>query len=97
MKSADAYAVSLADTKGNGDFLCPKCGNAISPDDESEDNYSILEPRVDSRGLYELVIRCNKCGSNICLTGFSFLPKVAAASVTRHKCENRKNVFFSHI
>ena len=75
MKHKRVYSLDLTQIKGKGDFSCPQCENAISPDDVSEETYSILEPKVNSRGLNKLIIRCNKCASHIHLTGFSLLLK----------------------
>ena len=41
-----------------------------SPEDESEDVYTILEEKVGNDALEELVIQCNKCSSRIHLIGF---------------------------
>ena len=68
-----AYRIDLTKIDGSGEVLCPRCGTAISPDDVTEEAYSILGTKVDSRGLEELLIRCNRCESQIDLTGFSFL------------------------
>lgn len=59
--------------QGNGDFPCPNCGVTISPEDETEDVYCILETKVNGQALEELVIQCNKCGSKIRLIGFPIL------------------------
>jgi predicted RNA-binding Zn-ribbon protein involved in translation (DUF1610 family) len=75
MKQINAFTLDLTKMKGNGDFPCPHCGTLISPDDCSEETYSILEPKVDEQGLEELIIRCNKCASQLHLTGFSMLQK----------------------
>jgi hypothetical protein len=64
------FTIDLSKIEGKGDFPCPSCGVAISPDDESDDVYSILETKVQGNSLEELVIQCNKCGSKIRLTGF---------------------------
>lgn len=64
------FTIDLVKIEGNGDFPCPNCGIVISPEDESEETYSILETKVRSEYLEELVIQCNKCGSKIRLTGF---------------------------
>ena len=76
MKQLNVYALDLSEMEGNGDFPCPQCENAISPDDESEETYSILEPKVNGNGLEELIIRCNKCESIIHLTGFPLIQKL---------------------
>ena len=73
MKHIHAYKIDLTKIEGNGDFACPRCGNKISPDDQTEAVYSILGSKVNSNGLEEVVIRCNKCSSHIHLTGFSLL------------------------
>jgi len=65
--------LDLTKIDGNGDFPCPKCGVIISPEDETEDVYIILEETVRNDALEEMLIQCNKCGSQIRLTGFSIL------------------------
>ena len=70
MKQPLVYEVDLTKIKGAGDFPCPSCGVVISPEDETEDVYSILETKVKGESLEELVIQCNKCGSKIRLVGF---------------------------
>ncbi len=76
MKQSQLYEMDLTKTGGDGDFQCPGCGAAISPDDCTEEAYSILEAKVNDQGLEELVIRCNKCASELHLTGFSLLQKL---------------------
>jgi DNA-directed RNA polymerase subunit RPC12/RpoP len=68
------YQVNLTEIQGEGDFLCPNCGVVISPEDETENVYRILETKVKGQTLEELVIQCNKCGSKIRLVGF-IIPK----------------------
>jgi hypothetical protein len=65
--------LDLTKIDGNGDFACPKCGVTISPEDETEDVYIILEEKVKDDVLEEMLIQCNKCGCRIRLTGFSVL------------------------
>ncbi len=65
--------LDLTKIDGNGDFPCPNCGVTISPEDESEDVYTILEEKVRNDALEEMLIQCNKCRSQIRLTGFSIL------------------------
>jgi hypothetical protein len=69
-KKASVYKVDLAILEGDGSFDCPKCKVPISPDDESEDNYEILDTKVVNDELSELVISCAKCRSTIKVTGF---------------------------
>jgi DNA-directed RNA polymerase subunit RPC12/RpoP len=64
------YQVDLTTIHGEGDFPCPNCGVVISPEDETENVYRILETKVKGKTLEELVIQCNKCGSKIRLVGF---------------------------
>ena len=63
--------LDLTKIDGNGDFLCPTCRVTISPEDETEDVYTIIEEKVSNDALEELLIQCNACGSQIRLTGFS--------------------------
>lgn len=76
MKQVDVH-VDLTQIEGDGDFPCPGCGAVISPDDSSEEQYSVLESRANRKGLEEVVILCNSCGSHIHLTGFSLLQEIA--------------------
>ena len=77
MKQMQVYVLDLTKIDGSGDFPCPKCGITISPDDNSEKAYSIIEAKVDDQGLEEIIISCNKCTSEIHLTGFSLLKKLS--------------------
>ena len=77
MEQIQAYRLDLTKMDGNGDFSCPRCRNLISPDETTEETYSILEPKVNSHGLDELVICCNICKSHIHLTEFSLLEKLS--------------------
>lgn len=72
-KQGPINELDLTKIDGNGDFPCPNCGITISPEDESEDVYIILEEKVNGEALEELTIQCNKCGSQIRLTGFPAL------------------------
>lgn len=71
MKQFLVYTIDLANLEGEGDFLCPNCGTSISPDDETEDLFSILETKVRKDVLENLLIQCNNCSNKILLTGFS--------------------------
>lgn len=69
-KKDSIYTINLALIEGDGSFPCPKCGMEISPEDETEDNYRIVDTKVVNDELAELVIVCGKCRSAIKLTGF---------------------------
>jgi len=75
VKQPLVYEVDLTKIQGDGDFPCPNCGVVISPEDETEDVYRILETKVRDQALEELVIQCNKCGSKIRLVGF-LIPEI---------------------
>ncbi len=64
------YTVDLTKIDGDGAFPCPKCEAIISPDDETEEIYQIVDTKVEGDNLAELTIVCNKCGSTIRLVGF---------------------------
>jgi hypothetical protein len=55
------------------DFPCQNCGVTISPEDETEELYCILETKVRDQALEELLIQCSKCANQIWLTGFLIL------------------------
>ena len=64
------FKVDLEELEGNGSFACPKCGTMISPEDETENVYTIVDTKVANDELVELVISCSTCGTQIRLTGF---------------------------
>jgi len=70
------HKINLMELEGEGDFLCPCCGTKISPDDETEEVYTVLEPKVRNNMLEGLLIRCNTCSNKILLTGFSALETI---------------------
>ena len=69
-KKGMVYTVNLAEIEGDGSFPCPKCATVISPEDETEKVYKIVDTKLVNDELVELVIMCGNCGSNIQLTGF---------------------------
>jgi ribosomal protein S27AE len=75
MKKEIAYTVDLTKIDGDGAFPCPKCGTVISPDDETDDTYQIVETKVKKDELAELILTCKKCGTAIKLTGFMSGPE----------------------
>ncbi len=70
LKRTVLSTVDLTQIDGDGSFPCPKCGAVISPEDESEAVYKIVDTKVINDELVELTINCNTCRSNIKLTGF---------------------------
>ncbi len=64
------YTIDLTQIDGDGAFPCPKCGTVISPEDETEEVYKIVNTKVVNDELVELVIKCSKCSGTIRLTGF---------------------------
>jgi len=98
MKQIHAYKIDLNKIKGEGDFACPRCGTKISPDDETEAVYSILGLKVNSNGLKEVVICCNKCSSHIHLTGFSLLQEIKTHKGEPERSEQSNAVYYvSHV
>jgi predicted RNA-binding Zn-ribbon protein involved in translation (DUF1610 family) len=69
-KKESEYTINLVTIEGDGSFQCPKCGTTISPEDETEDSYKILDTKVVNDELAELIIACSKCRSTLKLTGF---------------------------
>ena len=64
------HTVDLTKIDGDGSFPCPKCGTVISPEDETEEVYKIVDTKIVNDELLELVIACGTCGTSIKLTGF---------------------------
>ena len=71
MKQVLMHKIDLLELEGEGDFLCPCCGATISPNDETDDVYSVLEAKVRKGRLENVLIQCNNCSNKILLTGFS--------------------------
>ena len=94
MKQIHAYKIDLTKIKGEGDFACPRCGTMISPDDETEAVYSILGSKVNSNGLEEVVICCNKCSSHIHLNWFSLLQEIETHKGEPERSERNNAVFY---
>jgi predicted RNA-binding Zn-ribbon protein involved in translation (DUF1610 family) len=69
-KKSMIYTVDLTKIDGDGAFPCPKCGSVISPDDESDTTYEIVNTKVKGDDLEELVLTCKKCRTTIKLVGF---------------------------
>jgi len=71
-KSA-SFIIDLSKIEGSGEFVCPKCGTKISPDDQSEEIYTILKHVMRDENLERIILQCNRCKSRIQLTGFGRL------------------------
>jgi predicted RNA-binding Zn-ribbon protein involved in translation (DUF1610 family) len=65
LEKTQPYSIDLTKIDGDGSFPCPKCGVAISPEDESEEAYKIINTKVINDQLVELIVVCNNCGSTI--------------------------------
>ena len=99
LKQTHAYKVDLTIIEGNGNFLCPRCGTIISPDDCTEEAFTILGTKVNKQGLEELAIRCNKCESQLHLTGFSQLHTIPEKNEEKLESNKREETlsYVSHI
>ena len=64
------HSIDLTKIDGDGAFPCPNCGVVISPEDETEQVYRIIDTKVRNDGLFELTIMCNSCKTEMRLTGF---------------------------
>jgi len=94
VKQMHAYKIDLSRIEGDGDFSCPRCGTKISPDDNAEKTCSILKLKVNSHGLEELMIRCNKCSSYLYLTGLPFLQKMSKQSEEKTERRGKREAFW---
>lgn len=98
MKQTHAYKIDLAKIEGDGEFSCPRCGAKISPDDEDEEAYSIIGSKANSKGLEEIVVRCNTCHSHIHVTGFSVLQNSLNFDEARVRAlREESNDYISHV
>jgi DNA-directed RNA polymerase subunit RPC12/RpoP len=64
------YLVNSSSIEEDGSFNCTKCGLKISPEDETSENYEIIDTKIYNGEIAELVITCGRCGSKLKLTGF---------------------------
>ena len=94
MKQTHAYKINLVRIEGDGEFSCPRCGATISPDEEDEEAYSIIGSKANSNGLEEIVVRCNKCHSNIHVTGFSLLQSLIDNDVARGSGPGEESTYY---
>jgi len=62
--------IDLTKIDDNGSFPCPNCAVVISPEDETEKVYKIVNTKVNNNELIELIIMCNNCKTKMKLTGF---------------------------
>jgi uncharacterized C2H2 Zn-finger protein len=73
-KMEKKFQIDLKKIDGEGEFPCPTCGEVISPDDYSGTAYSISNIKTKEDGaLQEITIKCERCGSILCLNGFDAL------------------------
>jgi len=70
VQNSVAFTLDLTTIEGDGAFPCPKCGAVISPEDETEETYKIVDTKIVNDELVELVVVCRTCGSTIKLAGF---------------------------
>jgi len=73
LQRIEFYTVDLTKMKGKGELKCPKCAAKISPDDKTDETYTLIEPIMKNGKLDKLTIKCNSCRSQIRLTGFELL------------------------
>jgi predicted nucleic-acid-binding Zn-ribbon protein len=76
MQLVKSFTVDLTKISGRGDFKCPGCGVMISPEDTTEDTYTILKTIMSGENLDKIALRCSKCKSLINLTGFHIQDEV---------------------
>jgi hypothetical protein len=77
MGQVSLLKVDLKAIEGDGAFPCPSCKTMISPDDESETTYKIVDIKTFKDGsLKALTVLCKKCRSTIVLEGFDLLSEL---------------------
>ena len=76
MEQIELFTVDLTRIDGSGEFRCPKCGIEISPDDKTDEAYTILETVTKRGSLEKIILQCSKCRCRIQLVGFQVLNDV---------------------
>lgn len=61
MQTIKVYTIDLTKIRGTGEFECPECRVKISPDDETNYVYTILETLKKGDSLEKIILQCNKC------------------------------------
>jgi len=56
MKKPESFTIDLSNVEGSGEVTCPKCGIKISPDDQTEETYTILKPVMEGENLERIVL-----------------------------------------
>jgi hypothetical protein len=77
LQRTKSYTIDLTKSRGRGEIECPKCGIRISPEDETEDAYTILETVMRKDCLDKVTLQCNNCRSQIQLVGFHLLRRIS--------------------
>ena len=78
--------MELSQINKNGSLPCPSCHAHISPDDKTEKIYTLLDVNMNQNGLDEIVIRCNKCQSQIYISGFSGAEQLLKGDQRTNRC-----------
>jgi hypothetical protein len=75
-KQGIVFGIDISKIDGEGEFMCPRCKEILSPEDPVGFTYEILDSNLSEDGtLKEASIQCVKCGSIIRLHGFELLSK----------------------
>jgi hypothetical protein len=93
------FIIHLDKIEGEGDFPCPKCGALLSPEDESEKTYTIVDIVIGDDEIPEsMLIKCNNCNSTMRLEGFEALAEVeeSRAAVSEALPESKPGYRTSH-
>lgn len=88
MVPESTFKINLIEIEGKGDISCPSCGMVISPEDDSEEVYEIVEILTREDGsMEEIIVSCKKCKSTIHLKGFEFLDEVKEVEDSNEKVD----------
>jgi predicted RNA-binding Zn-ribbon protein involved in translation (DUF1610 family) len=77
--------MELDEINRNGSLPCPGCGVHISPDDQTEEVYTLLDVNMNGVSLEEIVVRCNRCRSQIYIAGFSKAEQLQSTTKERKR------------
>ncbi len=71
------FGIDLLKIDGEGEVICPKCREILSPNDPAGMTYEVLDSINSEDGaLVEAFLQCKRCGSIIRLHGFAMLREI---------------------
>jgi len=64
------HTIDLIKLRTSGNFPCPECNTTITPEDDMDESYEILDAKTSGKQIKHIIIKCNSCQNNIKIVGF---------------------------